>query len=123
MRKILIFIGLYIPILNVYLFSKWTKNTLANWTTHKNLLWVTNIQKIKIIYCTGNGFITIYEDDDFNILTTCCDNSSYEEYKHIWNAEIKYLKGDENGVFVIQLWNTKKLNKIYGVENRNAIYK
>mgnify|MGYP003300838552 CR=1 FL=1 len=99
----------------IYIFA--TKNTLENWTKHKCLFWVGSIKKIKVIYCTGNGFIEVYKNENFGCLTTCIDDDEYEKYKHIFNAEIKYLKEvDEDGYLVIQLWNTRKLNKIYGVK-------
>lgn len=94
-------------------------NTLSTWTNHKGMFWITEFSKIKVIYCTGNEFIELYKNDKFTILTTCTDREDYQKNKHIFNAEIKYLKGiDEEGYLIIQLWNTRKLNKIYGVENR-----
>lgn len=92
-------------------------DTLSRWTSHKDLLWVTDIKRIKVIYCIGNGFITLFEDS-FNIFTTCCDNAKRKEYNHIWNAPIKYIKGydEETHTLIVQLWNTKKLNKKYGIK-------
>lgn len=107
---------LLIPILNLLLVYKATRPTLANWTNHKSLLWITDFEKINVIYCTGNGYITLYQGE-FGLFDTCIDSENYNKYKHIWNAEIKYIKGYEDDHLVIQLWNTKKLNKMYGVKN------
>lgn len=93
------------------------RNSLIRWTSHKDILWLTDFDKIKVIYCTGNGFIELYKGE-FNALTTCTDHETYKQYKHLWTAPIKYLKGYEDGYLIVQLWNTKKLNKIYGVKNR-----
>ena len=105
----LIYVVLYL-IWHIYYF----KDTLRNWTNHKSLLWVTDFDKIKIIYCTGNGFIELYKGE-FDIFTTCTDDENYQKYKHLWKSPIKYIKGYEDGYLVIQLWNTRKLNKRYGI--------
>lgn len=123
MKKIIIMflwiIALFIPLLNIFLVYKITRPTLANWTSHKSLMWVTNIEKVKLIYCTGDGLITLWKGD-FNIFTTCTDNEDYQKFKHLWNAEIKYIRGYEDDHLVIQLWNTKKLNKIYLEDSNNV---
>ena len=102
---------LFIPILNIFVVNKMNQNTLSNWKNHKSLLWSTDFKKIKVIYCTGNGYITLYQGE-FGLWDVCIDNENYNKYKHIWNSEIKYIKGYEDDHLVIQLWNTKKLNKI-----------
>lgn len=93
------------------------QDTLLRWTSHKDLMWVTDIERIKVIYCTGKGFITLYEGQ-FNTYTTCYDNGMWIEYHHIWKAPIKYIKGydEETHTLIVQLWNTTKLNKMYGIE-------
>ena len=120
MKIILIVVSSLLLVFSILclLYAHANKNTLIRWTNHKQLLWVSEFEKIKVIYCNGNGFIEIYKCDNFNGIQTCIDDDYYQKYKHIFKAEIKYLKGiDENGYLIIQLWNTKKLNKIYGVKN------
>lgn len=114
--SILIFILLTLTIFLCIIFHG-NKDTLLRWTSHKDLLWVTDIERIKVIYCTGNGFITLFEDY-FNTFTTCYDNGKWIEYNHIWKAPIKYIKGydEETHTLIVQLWNTKKLDKIYGIK-------
>lgn len=81
------------------------------WTSHKDLLWTTNIDKIKVIYNHNGEFVTLYKGE-FNIFTTCTDREDYSSLKYVWVTPIKYIRDYEDEHLVIQLWNTRKMNKL-----------
>lgn len=111
LKAIAVVIILCIPVLNAYFLIKREEQTLMRWTSHKDLLWVTNIDKIKVIYNHNGEYVTLYKGE-FNIFTTCTDKENYSSLKHVWVTPIKYIRDYEDEHLVIQLWNTRKMNKL-----------
>lgn len=111
LKVIAVFIILCVPILNVFFLIKSEEQTLMKWTCYKDILWWTDIDKIKVIYNHNGKIVTLYKGE-FNILTTCTDRENYNLLKYVWLTPIKYIKNYEDEHLVIQLWNTRKMNKL-----------
>ena len=96
---------LCVPVLNVWFVYKTNIPTLYKWTSYKDLLWCTYIKNIKITY-NYNGEKLILYKGKFGLL--------YEpkELQNLLRYEIKYICSYEDDHLVVQLWNTKKINKL-----------
>ena len=102
---------LMIPFLNVFILTKYKKNTISTWTSHKDIFWCTT-DKVKITLCNGKENQVIYEGD---LIHLECDDR--RKAKAIRNAEIKYVRlADVPNCLEIRLWNNNKINKFYGIK-------
>lgn len=104
-KIVVVLLILCVPVLNIWFVYKTNIPTLYKWTSYKDLLWCTYIKNIKITY-NYNGEKLILYKGKFGLLY------DPKELQKLLRYEIKYICGYEDDHLVVQLWNTKKLNKL-----------
>lgn len=109
---ILFQIILMIPIVNVIFTFQYGKQTLNKWLDYKSILHrIHNSDRIAVTVANGKEHLVVF-DDSLLALEFCRDKKT----RLIRNAEIKYVV-IEDGHLVIRLWNNRKLNKYFGIED------
>lgn len=108
---ILIQILMLIPILNVYIVLKVSKQTIGRWGGYKSPLY-RHTGDIKVTLSDGSAeLVIVYEG--------ALDDLMYAESKAakiIRNTEIKYVEVEDN-ILTIRLWNENKINGLYNIRN------
>lgn len=113
---VLVFIGmmilLMIPVLNIVILYRSNQQTIDKWIQRNQLLYMFGSNNILIKICNGHGKEIIY---DSALWLLKLDTS--EKAKLILNTPIKYIDVKDNKL-VVQLWNTTKINKFYGIKTK-----
>lgn len=108
-KLVILMLLFIIPIVNIIVCFKIlfrNDDTLLRWTSHKDLLWNTNIENVEIKICNGNGYDILYKGK-FGLLDSCTDNKN-KDLLFLTTIPIKYINIIDDKTLGVQLWNQKK---------------